>query len=375
MIPTQKVLLGNDLVINENDCNLSCEYCLTGQSNLKKSHEEQLIFKPPKRDLYKKDSPLGERLNSIVGRIKQDFKTPFIKITGGEIYLVKGIMDFIEECSNNHIIVVVQTNGTLVTDEAIERLKKIKNLVIQVSLDSHLHQGNSYRIDKKATHEAVVKRIEKILCSGMETEVYAVLNNRSVEEMELFATWLLDIKAKTVYCPFPIRGPNSDAFKVKADQVHHIEKFVEKYDQYASILPPMAYFKRLLSFCREGERKFRCHVPRLVLSTFSDGVLTACPNIWFSELGNVFDTNEEWKHAKEKVFTNGLYQALLSKTPRLKACKGCFTPWDTLSMYFDNEITLDELCKSPTYAHPLIRELILKKKQEYLCEENGKVCA
>ncbi|MBD2830395.1 hypothetical protein ID875_27330 [Streptomyces globisporus] len=53
-----------------------------------------------------------------------------------------------------------------------------------------------------------------------------------------------------------------------------------------------------------------------------------------------------------RVGESGLYQALLADRPRLDACKGCFTPWDTLSMYFDDEITLDELCSAPTYSPP-----------------------
>ena len=45
--------------------------------------------------------------------------------------------------------------------------------------------------------------------------------------------------------------------------------------------------------------------------------------------------------AAKKIEETGLYKALLAERPRLSACHGCFTPWDTLSMYFDDEITLD----------------------------------
>ncbi|HLS48566.1 MAG TPA: hypothetical protein VK024_01105, partial [Actinomycetaceae bacterium] len=61
----------------------------------------------------------------------------------------------------------------------------------------------------------------------------------------------------------------------------------------------------------------------------------------------------------------GLTQALLAEKPRLEACHGCFTPWDTLSMYFENEITLDELCSAPTYSPPAIRELLAEMKFDY----------
>ena len=73
----------------------------------------------------------------------------------------------------------------------------------------------------------------------------------------------------------------------------------------------------------------------------------------------------------DKVGKTGLYKALLSPKPRLKACHGCFTPWDTLSMYFDDEITLSELCAAPTYAPPRIRALLAELKSEYVRERDA----
>lgn len=359
-----QVMLGNDLVVNENDCNLSCEYCLTGQSNLKKEHSLKLIFEPPRKDEYAPGSPLQRRLDLITDRVQQNFSTPFLKITGGEIFLVKGMMDFIARESSRHEVVVVQTNGLLLRDSELQRLRELNNVVIQVSLDSHLHSGNSYRIAKKSLHDKALARVRAILESGISTEVYAVLNDRSIEEMEPFAEWLLEVAPQTVYFPFPVRGPDSERFCHRADQVMFVERFVSRYDEFAQILPPRPYFERLLSFFRDGERNFRCHVPRLVLSTFSDGVLTACPNIWFSDMGNVID-DEHGEAAVGKVMKTGLYAALLSPKPRLDACKKCYTPWDLLSMYFDDEITLDELCRSPTYRPANARRVIEEKKREY----------
>lgn len=356
-------LLGNDLVINEDSCNLSCEYCLTGQSNLKLSHREQLIFQPPSREEYSDDSPLGQRLRQIVGRIDGTFKTPFLKVTGGEIFLVKGIMKFLEQVSQTHEVLVIQTNGVLIRDEQLAQLRGFGNVVMQISLDSHLFSGNSYRVHREDLHFKIISKVEKIINSGLPVEVYSVLNNRSISEMEPFVDWLMQFPEPPVYMPFPIRGPNSERFAPRKDQTHHVERFVERLDDFEAILPPRAYFERLLRMLREGERTFRCHLPRLVLSTFSDGMVTACPNIWFSDMGNVLA--DDWDRTAEKVGGIGLYQALLSPQPRLDACKGCYTPWDLLSMYFDDEITLDELCKSPTYAPPNIRTLIETKKVEY----------
>jgi MoaA/NifB/PqqE/SkfB family radical SAM enzyme len=359
-----ETLLGNDLVINEDSCNLSCEYCLTGQSNLKEGHRLKLIFDPPKRDTYAEGTDLSKRVNAVTDRMRGQFSMPLLKVTGGEIFVVKGIMDFLAREAPKYEVLVIQTNGMLVNEDHLAQLRSFGNVVMQVSLDSHLHSGNSYRVQKEAQHDKVVRSISAILDSGLPCEVYSVLNDRSVTEMPDFARWLADFENPPIYFPFPVRGPDAEQYAVRPDQVHYISEFVERYDEFKAVLPPMAYFKRLLSFYNKGKRTFRCHLPRLVVSTFSDGVVTPCPNIWFSDMGKVLD--DDWQQVLGKVGETGLYKALLAKRPRLSACHGCFTPWDTLSMYFDDEITLDELCAAPTYSPPVIRKMLEDAKSDFL---------
>jgi MoaA/NifB/PqqE/SkfB family radical SAM enzyme len=348
-------MLGNDFVINENYCNQKCEYCLTGQSNLKASHKDKHICKALESD--------ETRLHLIVDRIQQKFKTPFIKISGGEIFLNKGINSFIEAISLMHEVVIVQTNGTVFKEEYFEKFLELGNIVIQVSLDSHLHHGNSYRVSSASHHERLLNNIIKILESGLPVEIYSVLTNKNVTEMEAFASWLQEFKTQPLYFPFPIRGPEMERFKVRPDQIACIEAFNEKYDTFEPILPPQPYFTYLIDFYQNSERTLRCHLPRLVLSTFNDGVLTACPNIWFNDMGNMLSS--DWKDAVSKVGHIGLYRFLLSPSRRLDACKSCYSPWDLLSLYFNDEITLDALCKSPTYAPAAIRRLIQEAKAAY----------
>lgn len=362
-------LLGNDLVVNEDSCNLSCTYCLTGQSNLKNSHNEKLIFGPPKKDTFGPTSMLGARLPLIDKRVDDTFHVPLLKVTGGEIFLVDGILDFLREQAAQHEVVVVQTNGVLVRDEHLAEFREWGNIVLQVSLDSHLFTGNSYRVATESLHAKVLRRVSAILDSGLPVEVYTVLNDRSVTELEAFAQWLCDRVVPPMFFPFPVRGPDSEEFAVRPDQLVHVERFVERFENFATVLPPLAYFRRLLSFYHEGGRTFRCHLPRLVVSTFSDGMITPCPNIWFSNMGSLLD--EDYQQTLDRVGETGMYQALLAPTPRLSACRGCFTPWDTLSMYFEDEITLDELCAAPTYAPTAIRELIEERKRRYLEGTDG----
>src|SRR5271163_130739 len=124
-------LLGNDFVINENNCNLSCQYCLTGQSNLKKSHEEQLIFKNPKSEKYSADSILKNDIDVVEQKLKNEFKFLMIKLTGGEIFLIKNFVDFINKIANKYEVVILQTNGILIKENALNNLEALNNIVVQ----------------------------------------------------------------------------------------------------------------------------------------------------------------------------------------------------------------------------------------------------
>jgi MoaA/NifB/PqqE/SkfB family radical SAM enzyme len=357
------MLLGNDLVINENDCNLSCQYCLTGQSNLKQSHREQLIFKPPRRDRYGAATPLGKRVDAIIDRIALGCEAPLLKITGGEVFLIDNIMELVEAAARRFPSVVLQTNGVLISADHIRRLAGHSNITLQISLDSHRFEGNSFRVPRRDLHDKILARIATLLESKIPMEIYAVLNERSADHLPDFVNWLDEFDTDLQFFAFPVRGPDSNRYAMRLDQIQHIEAVVRQYDRYQRILPPMAYFVRLLRFLKEGGRNFRCHLPRLVISSFSDGTLTACPNIWFSDLGNIVD--DDWQSTLSTIGHTPLYHALTGPRIRLDACKRCFTPWDILSMYFDDEISLAELCRGPVYRAAAVRAYLERAKAAY----------
>lgn len=349
-------MLANDMVLREDNCNLSCEYCLTGQSNFKKRHSLKLIFEPPKKESYNVESTLGRRMDQVVSAVEAEMKLPVIKVTGGEIFLINGIMDFLRGLSTRYASLVVQTNGVLVGLEAAREMRSWGNVCLQISLDAVSFEGNSYRSENRRQHELVLGRIFELLDVGIPTEIYLVLNDRSIPWLEDTLRSLMKWSETLVVCPFPVRGPDKEKFYPKPEQVGLVRSIVDRHGEFAAIVPPIAYWRRLLRFLEEGERSFRCHLPRFAFTTFDDGVVTPCPNIWFSTLGNVIQGN-----AKEVMATLGataFYQILLAEKPRIDACKGCFTPWDMLSMFIDGEVTIDELCATPMYRAAECRSVI-----------------
>jgi MoaA/NifB/PqqE/SkfB family radical SAM enzyme len=356
----------NDLVIAEDSCNLSCEYCLTGQSMFKQQHLLQRIFDPPRPNSCLPGTDLHDRLQAILDSVAtQDI--PVVKISGGEVFLVRGIMAFIEHLSARYETVVVLTNGLLLTDNKLARLKQLGNIVLQMSLDATRYAGNSYRVRSEDVHNKVMERIYRILEHAFPTEIYTVLNDRSIGALEQTYEDLLPYAAHTTVFPFPVRGPTREKFLPKPDQYPMLRKVIDQAQRYGSLIPSRPYLDRLWSFFRDGGRTFRCHLPRIAFTSFDDGKTTSCPNIWFNDVGNLVEESADAVFGRLK--TNKFRQLLLADRPRIDACKACYTPWDPVSLYFEGQLTLDELAHVPIYRGPKTKARLAAIRDAYLAEE------
>jgi MoaA/NifB/PqqE/SkfB family radical SAM enzyme len=342
---------------------LSCRYCLTGQSTYKQGHLDKLIFQPPRKSDSAPGTPLRARIDRIIKTSTEKMGLPILKITGGEIFLVKGMIELVEELSSQFATLVVQTNGVLVNEGYLERLAALGNICLQISLDGTSYEANAYRSNTRDLHEKIYSRLDKIFKFGIPTEIYCVLNDQSLPELESTLNDLKQYGEHLSVFPFPVRGPDSGEFQVKPEQIPVLRSIWNAYDSFQPIMPPRAYWKRLMRFYEEGGRNFGCHLPRFAFTTFDDGYVTSCPNIWFNKIGNMVTQNTE--AVVEDIGNTPFHQILLAPKPRIDACKGCFTPWDTLSMFMDEEITLDELCSTPMYRAPAVRERLQEIFAEY----------
>jgi MoaA/NifB/PqqE/SkfB family radical SAM enzyme len=364
-----KPLLANDLVVQEDNCNLSCKYCLTGQSMYKQGHLDKMIFQPPRKSDCGEGTPLRTRIEQVVNSAQDQLGLPILKITGGEIFLVKGMLELIQEFSGRFATLVVQTNGVLVTQEHLELLASLGNICLQISLDGTSYKANAYRSNSADLHQKIYSRLDRIFRFGIPTEIYCVLNDQSMPELENTLNDLKQYGEHLSVFPFPVRGPDRTQFQATADQIPVLQRIWDNYDNFQPIMPPKAYWRRLMSFYAEGGRTFRCHLPRFAFTTFDDGFVTSCPNIWFNKIGNL--VTEPTEDVTERIGNTPFHQLLLGPKPRLDACHACFTPWDTLSMFMDGEITLDELCSTPMYSAPATRVRLQEIAQQYWGAKNA----
>lgn len=112
-----------------NECNLNCTYCHAIPNSRKGTITLELVEQAINKNVFHPE--MGQ-----------------ITISGGEPFLYPELTFNIAKLLQRHAFtdIKIQTNGTLITDNAFIKFKEIKNLSLKFSLDSHLeHIHNNFR--------------------------------------------------------------------------------------------------------------------------------------------------------------------------------------------------------------------------------------
>ena len=137
-------------------CNLRCTYCMPADGIDLKPHSHILTF---------------EELQRVVG-IFSTLGVRKIRITGGEPFVRKGAMDFIENLNSiNQIDSINVTTNAVFIDDFLNRLSAIKIDSLNISLDS-LQKDIFYKITRRDDFERVWQNIQK----AMQTDIAVKLN-------------------------------------------------------------------------------------------------------------------------------------------------------------------------------------------------------
>jgi MoaA/NifB/PqqE/SkfB family radical SAM enzyme len=293
---------------------------------------------------------------------------PVLKLSGGEIFLVRGMDDLIAYASAHYETVVLLTNGSLLTAERLRRFEQLGNIVLQLSLDATRYPGNSYRVGSPQVHDSIMTRVRSALETDLAIEIYVVLNDRSIETLGETLDDLRAMAGEVTVFPFPVRGPSRLRFLPRPEQHARLREVIDRAAEYGALLPGPAYLNRLWRFFHDGERRFRCHLPRVAFTAFDDGTATTCPNIWFNHVGNLLE--ELPARTLERLHDAPFKKLLLAPHPRVDACRGCFTPWDPISSFFDEGLALDELARIPIYRGPRALARLNDLRDVWLAEQS-----
>lgn len=336
--------LVNDLVVYEDVCNSRCTYCITSTSDLKEKHKLMV-----NKNTYDNES-LMARLDQITEALFNKTGARILKVSGGEIFLVKNILKFIEKHGCSYKRIQILTNGLLLNEELVENLSKIQNVCVQISIDGHTMEMNRYRVEKQKLQDKILSGLRLCQVYNIPVEINCVLTDANTDKIYTFAEYLTQYD-HVILQPFPIRGTLRDKFYPKEEQIKAIEILIENYSKYEHVLLSRVYYEKLYEFMTRGKGTERCYIPFMIYQAFDDGVLTPCPNIWFKSLGNILYNEEE---TLDKLNTDSFYTVLKRSKHLLLQCQNCFTPWEILNLYLHEKVTIEDIRKIYLFNDPEI---------------------
>ena len=155
-------------------CNLKCQHCWQSADMTDRQRKEDkgpgVVSPADFACLLKEAKALG-----LIG----------VKFTGGEPFLHPDIMNFLEVADQEKLSVGIETNGTLIDEDAIERLKSINHLFIAVSLDG----GSAYLHDRfrgvKGAFDGAIAAIERLTRVEIPVQIILSLHRKNVNSLDV----------------------------------------------------------------------------------------------------------------------------------------------------------------------------------------------
>lgn len=143
-------------------CNLRCQYCMPAHGIEIVPRQELLTYK----EMYR------------VIRVLTELGVNKIRLTGGEPFVRKGFVAFLEMLSFNDLLedINITTNGVMIHKhiETLEKLQKVKN--INLSIDS-LQADKFNEITRRNAFDEVFKTMEALEKSSMNLKLNVVVQS------------------------------------------------------------------------------------------------------------------------------------------------------------------------------------------------------
>lgn len=148
-------------------CNLTCDHCF------KTSLEKNGTGRGMKRLTVEDYRRIANDCMAL-GVVNFSFQ-------GGEIFLCKDWEKIIEACKPWKNVISVTTNGTMLTEGNLDRLKKVGVDILTVSLDSGIPEEHDHFRGEKGTYGKVVQGIESALKRGFNITIGTTVSHTNLK--------------------------------------------------------------------------------------------------------------------------------------------------------------------------------------------------
>ena len=163
-----------------------------------------------------------------------------IRITGGEPFVRKDIMDFLTDLTaiNGLKQVSITTNG-VVTAPLIPELKKLGIHSINLSLDT-LDKNRFYAITHRDEFNAVMHTMDQLLLNDMEVKINAVvMDGKNIEDILPLVNLTKDLPVSVRFIEeMPFNGGDKHYTTLKWDHLKILEAIKEYYPEITKVQDP-----------------------------------------------------------------------------------------------------------------------------------------
>ncbi len=289
-------------------CNLMCSHCYISSFDLRGLSGIQEVS-----------------LQAIVKVVQQAkcLGLEVVKISGGEPFVRNDILEICGSIAKENVDLIIESNGTLITNEAANKLKEFNMKLVSVSIDGSNAEVHDQRRGMKNAFNNALRGINHLVSKKINTQILVSLDENNVSEWRQIAYLANDIGASS--CKFDIimgsgRARENKLPLLRTKTILNIEKEVDELNKSLKcelyIVMPVVFKgnKQLLKVIKSGI----AFSPTLdMLSILDNGKISICGMGVHDEnlyLGSVDDSIEKiWReHPKlielHKTLTHAVSQ-------------------------------------------------------------------
>lgn len=297
-------------------CNFSCIHCYANCPTLNTNNN------------IKKEMTLQEYYNLI--DVLDNMGVMFIHITGGEPFMREDIFEILEYIHSKNIGFSILTNGSLLTEEKIKKLKTLLPRSILISFDSN-NKNDFEKIRGNGRYESVLKNIKCCLENKLKIRVSAVLFegiNNSYDQLKSHFEFLKSLGLKTnniAFDEFIPQGEGATKTNLRVDELttmNNLKKVCLEVFCENSTLIGKDSIKNITSntFCGLGTEMIyiNCNGDVLFCPGLSDEKYKV-DNIFINDLNKIWKYSKAFKYFRKKEY---LKNSKCTNCDRLNDCMG-----------------------------------------------------
>ena len=275
------------------ECNLFCDHCYINAVGVGEAPPDEL------------NTDEAFRLIDDIA----SFSKPILILSGGEPLLRKDVYEIASYGNSKGLRIVMGTNGTLLTDEVVSKLKNAGVARVGISIDALSPSIHDHFRGLEGSHAAAIGGAKACKEGGLSFQVHTTITRDNYEEIPDMMDFVLDLGADAFHLFFLVpTGRAEDVIDVTPQQYEDMLVFLyEKSQDFPIELKAVCapQFMRI-AMQRGGEDDWQikrftkgCLAATAYCRIKPDGDVNPCPYLPI-KVGNVRDTGFEeiWKESE-----------------------------------------------------------------------------